>query len=258
MGTILVKIGGAAADRDESLAALCDEMLALSKEHRFLLVHGGGAEMTAISRKLGIEPVFRDGIRQTTPEEMDIADMVLAGKVNKKLVRLLRTRGLDAVGLSGSDGGIFTAQPLGGPERRASTRSGEVASIDRRLLELLLGNGFTPVLSSTSMDQEGRGLNINADSVAFSLAAHLAATALVFFSDIPGILSDGSVIQALSAAEAKDLIVKGVVTGGMIPKVSASLEAIEGGVQKVIIGQYTGPGSLARLLEGKQGTRLWK
>jgi len=258
MGTILVKIGGAAADRDESLGALCDEMLALSKEHRFLLVHGGGAEMTAISRKLGIEPVFRDGIRQTTPEEMDIADMVLAGKVNKKLVRLLRTRGLDAVGLSGSDGGIFTAQPLGGPGRRAATRSGEVASIDERLLELLLGNGFTPVLSSTSMDQEGRGLNINADSVAFSLAAHLAAAALVFFSDIPGILSDGSVIQALSAPEAKDLIAKGVITGGMIPKVSASLEAMEGGVQKVIIGQYAGPGSLARLLEGKQGTRLWK
>ena len=258
MGTILVKIGGAAADRDESLAALCDEMLALSKEHRFLLVHGGGAEMTAISRKLGIEPVFHDGIRQTTPEEMDIADMVLAGKVNKKLVRLLRTRGLDAVGLSGSDGGIFTAQPLGGPERRTPTRSGEVASIDERLLELLLGNGFTPVLSSTSMDQEGRGLNINADSVAFSLAAHLAAAALVFFSDIPGILSDGSVIQALSAPEAKDLIAKGVITGGMIPKVSASLEAMERGVQKVIIGQYAGPGSLARLLEGKQGTRLWK
>jgi acetylglutamate kinase len=108
------------------------------------------------------------------------------------------------------------------------------------------------------MDQEGRGLNINADSVAFSLAAHLAAAALVFFSDIPGILSDGSVIQALSAPEAKDLIAKGVITGGMIPKVSASLEAMEGGVQKVIIGQYAGPGSLARLLEGKQGTRLWK
>ena len=253
-----MKIGVAAADRDESLAALCDEMLALSKEHRFLFVHGGGAEMTAISRKLGIEPVFRDGIRQTTPEEMDIADMVLAGKVNKKLVRLLRTRGLDAVGLSGSDGGIFTAQPLGGPELRAPTRSGEVASIDERLLELLLGNGFTPVLSSTSMDRQGRGLNINADSVAFSLAAHLAVAALVFFSDIPGILSDGSVMQALSAAEAKDLIMKGVITGGMIPKVSASLEAMERGVKKVIIGQYEGPGSLARLLEGKQGTRLWK
>jgi acetylglutamate kinase len=258
VGTIVVKIGGKAADREESLAALCDEMLALSKEQRFLLVHGGGAEVTALSKRLGIEPVFRDGIRQTTPQEMDIVDMVLGGKVNKRLVRLLRTRGLDAVGLSGADGGIVTGVPLGAKSGRAMNRTGEVASIDKRLLELLLDNGFLPVLSPVSMDQEGHGLNINADAAAFGLAAHLQADALVFFSDIPGILRDGSVLQALSAAEAKDLVTREVITGGMIPKVTASLDALERGVQKVIIGQYDQRGSLARMLEGKQGTRLWK
>jgi acetylglutamate kinase len=253
MTTIVVKIGGKAAESRDSLDSLCQEMLALSRETRFLVVHGGGAEVSAVSRRLGVEPVFLDGVRQTSEQEMDIVDMVLAGKVNKQLVRLLRTRGLDAVGLSGSDGAIFTGRPLGG-----ATRTGEVVSVDDRLLALLLDNGFLPVISSTSMDSSGKGLNINADAAAFSIASRLAASALVFLSDIPGILSDGSVIQAASAEEAAQLIAKGVITGGMIPKVSAALTAMGQGVQKVIIGQYDSAGSLGRLLEGKQGTRLWK
>ncbi len=159
------------------------------------------------------------------------------------------------MGLSGSDGGIFTGAPFGGDP--SVTRTGDVTAVDPRLLELLVSNGFLPVLCSTSMDAQGRGLNINADTVAFRLAAHLSASALVFFSDIPGILSDGSVVQAVSAEEARGLISRGVISGGMVPKVLASLEAMERGVRKVIIGQYEGAGSLARLLEGKQGTQLW-
>lgn len=255
---ILVKIGGRAVEPGEDLAALCDEMLSLSKEHRVLLVHGGGAEVTSLSRRLGIETVFRDGVRLTSPEEMDVVDMVLAGRINKRLVRLLRSRGLNAVGLSGSDGGIITGRMMSDAGDIAESRTGEISAVDDRLLRLLLSNGYLPVLCSTSMDPEGRGLNINADAVAFGLAAQLGASALVFLSDIPGILREGSVIQALSADEARELIAKGVITGGMIPKVSASLEAMERGVQKVIIGRYEGAGSLGRLLESKQGTRLWK
>ena len=255
---ILIKIGGRASEQKDGLAALCDEMRVLSKEHRIVLVHGGGAEVTAVSRRLGIEAVFHDGVRLTSPEEMDIVDMVLAGKINTQLVRLLRSRGVNAVGLSGSDGGIFTGRALSNPRAPAQTRTGEITAMDERLLALLLSNGYLPVLCSTSMDAAGLGLNINADTAAFSLAARLGASALVFLSDIPGILSEGSVIQALSAVEARELVSKGVISGGMIPKVTASLEAMDGGVQKVIIGQYEGAGSLGRLLEGKQGTRLWK
>jgi acetylglutamate kinase len=263
VGTIVVKIGGRAAEQKADLAVLCDEMRVLSAEHRLILVHGGGAEVTAVSRRLGIEAVFHDGVRLTSPEEMDIVDMVLAGKINKQLVRLLRTRGVNAVGLSGSDGGIFTGRAVGAQQSSvhqgsAQTRTGEITGTDDQLLILLLSNGYLPVVSSTSMDAEGRGLNINADAVAFALAARLGASALVFLSDIPGILSEGSTIQALSSEEARALIEKGVIKGGMIPKVTASLEAMNGGVQKVIIGQYEGAGSLGRLLEGKQGTRLWK
>ena len=169
MGTILIKIGGKAAEQTAELAALCDEMRALSAEHRVVLVHGGGAEVTAVSRRLGIEAVFHDGRAPTLREEMDIVDMVLAGKVNKQLVRLLRARGVNAVGLSGSDGGIFTGRALGAPRGFAQTRTGEISGTDDSLLVLLLSNGYLPVISSTSMDAEGRGLNINADAAAFGL-----------------------------------------------------------------------------------------
>lgn len=253
MKTIVVKIGGRAAEREDGLRALGAEICSLAKTDRFLLVHGGGAEVTAVSKKLGIEATFTAGVRETSAAEMDIVDMVLAGKVNKQIVRLLRTCGLDAVGVSGPDGGTFTGMPLG-----PGTRTAEVQAIDARLLELLLANGFLPVISPVSMNPDGTGLNINADSVAFALATRLAASALLFLSDIPGILRDGSVIRELRAAEAQALAASGVVSGGMIPKVSASVDALARGVRNVIIGQYEGPGSLAGLLDGRLGTRIRK
>jgi acetylglutamate kinase len=256
VSVIVVKIGGRAAENRESLGALADELHSIARGQRLILVHGGGAEVTVVSRKLGIEAVFKDGVRQTSPEEMDIVDMVLAGKVNSQLVRLLRVHGLDAVGLNGSDGGTFTGEPVGG--KGSATRTGEITRVDARLLETLLAAGWLPVLSSTSMDPDGNGLNINADTAAFQVAARLQAAALVFLSDTPGIISDGSVLQALSAEEAKVLIARGVIDGGMIPKVTASFEAMDKGVKKVIIGRYESTGSLVRLLDGKEGTRLWK
>jgi acetylglutamate kinase len=249
--SVLVKLGGRAADREECLRELFAEMAALSDRFRFLLVHGGGAEVTRLSRSLGIEAVFKDGVRQTSPDEMDIVEMVLSGKVNKRLVRLCRGSGLNAVGVSGPDGGIFTGRLLD-PE----SRTAEVDAIDRGLLDLLLENGYLPVISPTSMDGEGRGVNINADAVAFRLASELVSFSLVFLSDIPGIMMDGKLIPEISAAEGQDLIGRGVITGGMIPKVHSSLEAIQRGVEHVIIGQYEKQGALQSLLEGKMGTRI--
>jgi acetylglutamate kinase len=253
---IVIKLGGRAAEREQDMAALAAEIADQPRATPLLLVHGGGAEVTALSKTLGMEAVFKDGIRQTSRQEMDVVDMVLAGRLNKHLVRILRVQGVNPVGLSGSDGGTFTGVPAGGGA--TATRTGEVTNIDARLINLLLSNGYLPVICSSSTDSAGVGLNINADTVAFRLAAHLAAAALVFLSDIPGILSDGSVVQALSEAEARALIERGVIAGGMVPKVLASLDAMDQGVKKVIIGQYEGAGSLARLLDGKQGTRLWK
>jgi len=252
---VVVKIGGKAAGEEERLREMAAEMAAFSKTRRFVVVHGGGAEVTAVSKRFGIEATFRDGVRLTSPAEMDVVDMVLSGKANKALVRTLASAGLAAVGLSGSDGAIFTARPLGG-DASGAARTGEVEAIDTRLLELLMSHGFLPVLSSTSMDAHHRGMNVNADTVAFALAARLGARTLAFLSDIPGVMHEGKVIGDLDPARALALVDRAVIQGGMVPKVTASLEAVAGGVGSVVIGQYDGPGSLARLLDGTSGTRI--
>lgn len=254
-GLVVVKIGGKAAGEEERLRELAAEMAGLSKGWRFLVVHGGGAEVTAVSKRFGIEATFRDGVRLTSPAEMDVVDMVLSGKANKALVRTLASAGLAAVGLSGSDGAIFTARPMGG-DASGAARTGEVDAIDTRLLDLLMSHGFLPVLSSTSMDGRHRGMNVNADTVAFALAARLGARTLLFLSDIPGVMHEGKVIADLDAVRARELADRAVIQGGMVPKVTASLEAVAGGVGSVVIGQYDGPGSLARLLDGASGTRI--
>ena len=252
---VVVKIGGKASGEEDRLREMAAEMAALSKGKRFLVVHGGGAEVTAVSKRFGIEATFRDGVRLTSPAEMDVVDMVLSGKANKALVRTLASAGLAAVGLSGSDGAIFTARPLGG-DASGAARTGEVEAIDTRLLELLMSHGFLPVLSSTSMDAHHRGMNVNADTVAFALAARLGAHTLLFLSDIPGVMHEGKAIGDLDAAHARELVDRAVIQGGMVPKVTASLEAVAGGVGSVVIGQYEGEGSLARMLDGASGTRI--
>ena len=252
---VVVKIGGKAAGEEERLREMAAEMAAFSKTRRFVVVHGGGAEVTAVSKRFGIEATFRDGVRLTSPAEMDVVDMVLSGRANKALVRILASTGLAAVGLSGSDGATFTARPMGG-DASGAARTGEVDAIDTRLVELLMSHGFLPVLSSTSMDERFRGMNVNADSVAFALAARLGAKTLLFLSDISGVLHDGKVIGDLDAARARELVDRAGIQGGMVPKVTASLEAVAGGVGAVVIGQYDGPGSLARMLEGSSGTRI--
>lgn len=254
MTTVVLKIGGRAAEDKGRLKELCVEMSELSPKFSFVLVHGGGAEVTSISRALGMEAVFKNGVRQTSEQEMDVVDMVLSGKVNAQLVRLCRGCGIDAVGLSGSDGGICTGKRMTGMP--ADSRTGEVAAVNPRLLALLLSQGFMPVVSPASMDNAGNGLNINADDAAFALARALSAHALVFLSDIPGVMRAGRVVSRLTDGESRECIDAGEITGGMIPKVTASIQAISGGVSNVIIGQYDRAGALTDLLEGRAGTRI--
>lgn len=250
MKTVLVKIGGKAAENETTLRDLFAEMAERRQSERFLLVHGGGAEVTALSKRLGIRSVFKDGIRQTSPEEMEVVEMVLSGKINKQLVRLCNGVGLNAVGVSGCDGGMCVAKA------EAGNRTGTLEAVRRAVLDVLLSAGFLPIISPTCADAAGLALNVNADSVAFGLATELAASALVFLSDIPGVLNDGAMIRDLSVTAANQFIRSGVISGGMIPKVSASVEALSRGVATVIIGQYEEKGSLAALLEGAQGTQI--
>jgi len=250
---ITVKIGGKTAEDLEQLRPFAADLKDLIAGHYPLIVHGGGAEVTRISKQLGFEPRFHEGIRITLSEEMDVVEMILSGKVNKHLVRFFQSCGLPAVGLCGADGKTFSGRTLGSVDGK-ETRTGNVAEVDPRLLVALFTAGFLPVLSSTSMDKRGVGVNINADAVAFEVACRLNSNSLVFISDIPGVLKDGQVLKSLNRDEVRREIAAGTITGGMIPKVTSAVEALKHGVGQVIIGQFCGRGSLRALLEGGMGT----
>jgi len=250
---ITVKIGGRTAEDLEQLRPFAADLKDLMAGHYPLIVHGGGAEVTRISKQLGFEPRFHEGIRITLSEEMDVVEMILSGKVNKHLVRFFQSCGLPAVGLCGADGKTFSGRILGRVEGK-ETRTGNVAEVDPRLLVALFTAGFLPILSSTSMDKKGVGVNINADAVAFEVACRLNSDSLVFISDIPGVLKDGQALKSLNRDEVRREIAAGTITGGMIPKATSAVEALKHGVGQVIIGQYCGRGSLRALLEGGMGT----
>lgn len=252
---IILKIGGRSAG-PEILSRLAGDMKSLEREFQFVLVHGGGAEVTDLSARLGITSRFKDGIRMTGKEEMDVVDMVLSGKMNKQIVRIFGSC-LKSVGLTGSDGKSFLGESIEGPSPEA-TRTGRVTEVNRELLVLLMENGFTPVVASTSMDGHGRSLNINADEAALHLACSLKAFRLIYISDIPGILKHGSVLSTIDRVQAEAEIKGGVISGGMIPKVRSSLEAIEQGVAGIVIGPYDDETSLADLIEGNAGTSILK
>ena len=245
MKITVVKIGGRAAADKEKTAALIRDMAA-DNEGTFVLVHGGGAEVTAAAKQFGIESQFVDGVRFTSMREMAVVDAVLAGKINKELVRQIRAAGLNGVGLSGSDGGLFTADSC----------TGKVTGTDIRLLHLLTENGYTPVIATTSMTADGFPLNINADEAALTLAAALKADQLIFISDIPGVLKNDRVLPSLNEAAIEKEISDGVISGGMIPKVKSALNAVKKGVGAVVIGGYEEAGDLLRLKTGTKGTAV--
>ena len=246
-----IKIGGRVAADETVLELFIKELKNLQEQYHFVLIHGGGAEVSRVSKIFNIEPVFLDGVRVTRAEEMDLVDMVLAGKVNKQLVRQLYAGGVQAIGLSGVDGAIVVGEAVG-----PDTRTGKPVRVSPRLLSALLTENLIPVISPVSMDEHGLPLNINADEVTLAVASALPAGWLVFISDIPGILKGEKVIAGICPESTEKEIDAGVITGGMIPKVRACAEAIEHGVSYVVIGGYKQFGDLQSLLNGNSGTTI--
>jgi acetylglutamate kinase len=220
---------------------------------RCVLVHGGGAEVTRISRLLGIESVFIEGVRQTGVEEMNVVDMVLSGRMNKMLVRAAVAAGIPAVGISGSDGGLFIGKSI---DSENNSRTGTIIETDGRLLQLLLEGGYVPVISTTSMDKDGGGLNINADEAALAAAIELEASCLLFVSDVAGIVKKGRILEHIRKEHIEDEIRSGTITGGMVPKARASAAALRRNVETIVIGTYSEKGDFRKLLDGQSGTRL--
>jgi acetylglutamate kinase len=253
---VVIKIGGRPASNQDTLDALVAEIGELAKAGKVspVLVHGGGADVTEMSRRLGLEPRFVNGKRQTTPEEMQIVEAVLAGNVNGRLLRRCLAKGVRAVGLSGVDAGLFTAVPV-----EPGNRTGRITTADAAVVADLCAAGYVPVVSSVSCEADGSGaLNINADDAAMELAAALKAGCLIYLSDIPGILKDGAVIPTVDREIARAEIAAGVISGGMIPKVEGSLDALDRGIGRVVIGGYQEPGDLAKFLDARLGTSIVK
>jgi acetylglutamate kinase len=227
----VVKIGGAALGD----AGWLESFAAAASAHGspLVVVHGGGPDITSVSDRLGVEVRWHEGRRVTPPEALDVASMVLTGRVNKKVVAALVNAGVDAVGLSGIDGGLIRAEIV---EDGALGRVGRVVSIRSGLLATLLAGGHTVVVSPISLGTDGAALNVNADDAAAAVAAAVNASELVFLTDVPGVLDGAGVRAWLAPDEAAELVSSGVAHGGMGVKLSAAVRALEAGVSAVRIG----------------------
>ena len=230
---IVIKYGGAAMDR-APLARPFAEDIALLVHAGIspVIVHGGGPQVTKFSQRLGIETTFVDGLRVTDAETLDVATMVLAGKLNTDVVASLVTHDVPAVGLSGVDGGLLMAQRQAAPDLGFV---GEVVHVRPEVLRTLTDRGFVPVVASIAMDDQGQAYNVNADVVASELAAALGAEKLVYINDVPGLIGPGGeLISELSAAQCLDILGReGVVDGGMIPKLESAVNALKAGIGRV-------------------------
>ena len=230
--TVVVKYGGAAM-KDGTLKAsvVRDIVFMASVGIRPVVVHGGGPEINTWLTKLNIEPQFKDGLRVTDAQTMDVVEMVLVGRVNKELVSLINQAGGQAVGLCGKDGNLITARSQG---KADVGFVGDVTNIEPGLVKALVEDGYIPVISSVASDETGQAYNINADTVAGELAAALNAEKLILLTDTRGILRDykdpSTLLPKLDIREARQLIEDGIVAGGMIPKVQCCVRSLAQGV----------------------------
>jgi acetylglutamate kinase len=243
---VVVKYGGAAMVRQDLREAVFRDLALLACVGvQVVVVHGGGPEINEWLGRLQIQPEFRNGLRVTTPETMDVVEMVLVGRVNKQIVNGIHQVGGRAVGICGSDGGLVLARTYGDG---SNGLVGDVAAVNPAVLLPLLENGYIPVISSVAANAVGQAHNINADTVAGELAAALQAEKLILLTDTPGILRDrddpGSLIRQVTLAGARELIEAGIVAGGMTPKTECCIRAIAQGVAAAHIVDGRSPHAL--------------
>jgi acetylglutamate kinase len=231
---VVVKFGGNAMESPELAHQFAADIVLMHQVGmKPVVVHGGGPQINQFLKRLGLESSFVDGHRVTDAETLEVARMVLLGKVNSDIVSALNVHGPFAVGISGQDAGLIRA------EARSAELGfvGDVTGIDATIVERLLALDLIPVISTIGSDVSGQAYNINADAVAAAVAEALEAQKLIFLTDVAGLLADvgdpDSLIARVDATEARSMIESGVISGGMIPKISGCLRAIENGVEQV-------------------------
>jgi len=251
---VVVKYGGNAMINEDLKQQVMEDLVLLWLIGvKVVLVHGGGPEITDLLKKLGIPSEFKNGLRVTSKDAMEVVQMVLAGKVNKTLVNLLEMKGGKAIGLSGMDGRLIQAvkkdEDLG--------YVGEVTHIHIKPVLDLLEKGYIPVISTVGIDMEGNSYNINGDTAAACIAGALNAERMILMTDIAGLLRDlndpESLISELTVPEVDGLKQEGIISGGMIPKVDCCLRAISEGVKNVVIMDGRVPHSILMELLTDEG-----
>jgi acetylglutamate kinase len=229
----VIKYGGAIMTEENLKAMVAQDVTLLRKIGiEVVVVHGGGKEITNLADKLNIETKFVNGQRYTDEDMRDVVQMVLAGSINKDIVRRINIHGGRAVGISGIDANTVQVKQI----NEELGLVGEVKNINTTLIRNLLNDGFLPVIAPIGVDEVGTIYNVNADIAAGPIAASLNAAKLVFVTDIEGVKDNkGNLISHLTQSEAQDMIEKGTISGGMIPKVESALAALDSGVQKIHI-----------------------
>lgn len=243
---LVLKVGGNEIDDAEFVAKLGGALTAVTEP--LILVHGGGKEIKQLQERLGLEPQYIDGLRVTDEDSLVLVEMVLAGRVNKRLVAALSYAGLDVFGMSGIDRASIQAKKLEHPGGDLGY-VGQITHVKVEVFQHMLEDGIMPIVSPICYGPGGHVFNVNADHVALALATALPARELVFLTNVPGVLHQGALLAELTPAEVETLIDGGVIVGGMIPKVRSALEAVNGGVASVRITD------LAGLQEGR-GTKI--
>ncbi len=255
--TVVVKIGGASLEDLRLRERFAQDLILLSWVGiRVVVVHGGGKQISGMLDRVGLQPTFVDGQRVTDKAALEVVEMVLGGSLNKEIVRLIQHSGGKAIGITGKDGGMVTAERRGGTPDLGLV--GNVTDVDASVLEHLLDD-YIPVVAPLAVSAEGQTLNINADPFAAALAVALGARKFVLLSDVEGVRdADGSLITTLSSDHARKLIGNGTIAGGMIPKVQNALDAVDGGVGKVHIidGRVEHALLLEVFTDGGVGTQL--
>jgi len=249
--TFVVKFSGKVTEEKSILVSLAEELALLHQVGiRVCVIHGGGKQLSELAKKLGVVQTVIEGRRVTDDDTLDLAKMIFRGKINTEILSALRHRGVEAVGLSGIDGGVIKAvrrppkevvvdRATGETEEVDFGHVGDIVDVDVHLVNLLLDGGYLPVISSLGADDEGKIYNINADTIAAEIAVNLKAEKLLLLSDVNGIYADPNdettKIDRLSVAEAQEMISNGTATGGMIPKLQNLISLLQHGVHSAHI-----------------------
>lgn len=251
---ILIKVSGKMTKKANFLP-IAEEIAELKDNgHQVIVVHGGGNEISEMLDKLGIETKFVNGLRVTTQEVLKVVEMVLCGVVNKRLVSAMQEAGVPSIGISGKDGNFIEAEMYD----PALGYVGKIKRVNTHIVENILSTGYVPVIAPVGTDRHGNSLNINADTVASSVAGALGVDHLFLITDVPGIIdNEGNIISVITLDEIDKLASADFIKGGMIPKLKAARDSLIQGTEFVHIINWTGKGSIKdQLIKMAKGTTL--